>query len=221
MQSLELPLSPEAAWYSRLPECTLPFDQSQLVGVFCVLGGLSPNVSDWRCGDVIVSKPLSHTLNPVVAYQRMVATSAAEWSHVGIYNGRGYIWDANPSVNVQERAVGDFLVARRTVAVLRPNAAAISEEDLYGVLREFVGSRYDVMAHKEMLIRRVFEQWTPESFKIEEVSNLLICTTFVERVLRHAFLIQPFKDVILPLPADFMTSKHFSSIPLQWKRRSI
>lgn len=96
--------------FDRLPEAPVSVEQAPLYGMYTRHGPIVPNVQDWLPGDVIVSRRNRVGNKAITAYQQMLGLKeAAKWSHVSIYAGDGFLWDATPGHHIQGRTTGEFV----------------------------------------------------------------------------------------------------------------
>lgn len=208
---LTIPVRLSADQYSALEQCPLPPDRSRLAGIRSHAGPIAPNIREWAAGDIVISRPLKRP-SGVDALQRLMRPSKdASWTHVGVYDGDGFIWDANPKIDVQERSVGDYMLTKSSVRVVRSKNIPRGITDLRHVLNQLASLSYDVPAAIRTMLK-------PDG-RGEEAEGGIVCSTFVERVYRHAFRCQLFRTVALPLPVDFLDHPDFAVVPTRWLRR--
>ena len=191
--------------------------------VWCRHGRVVPNVSNWRAGDVVLSRT-SKLIDWVAIYQGAIlpGKDAAKWNHVGVYDGTGFIWDANPHVHVQERSVGDYLLGKDEIAIVRVKEFAISSTELIGLLGDVAQTSYDMTSYAGLLSWRLMASALVYGNDLRQaVDNdapAVICSTFLERVLRHATAGQVFPDTPIVVPADYAVSTRFTHVPVAWHR---
>lgn len=200
--------------YDQLPAVDVSSRTIRLLSLWTIHGRVMPDIHAWRPGDIVLSS--SAAIHPIMAYQQLLypGSPASGWTHVGMYDGTGFVWDANPRVHVQERSVGAYLIGKRAVALIRPRNFEITTEDLGPALVDWVRARYDLISLTDRLLARVARLGAKDP--VEEGS--LVCSTFLDRVLLHAGGRHYFPALPVVVPADFASSDQFEPVPLAWHR---
>lgn len=108
----------------------------------------SPNLEDWREGDIVLVASDAKGVGPVIEkFQRDIAGlgAAAQWTHAAIYGGNACLIEAVPGKGVVESSVFAY-VGKRRVAVRRVLDRAGSPNrghELAAYARRLLGRRYD------------------------------------------------------------------------------
>lgn len=209
-----------AADYGTLPISPAAGELLAASRINTLHGMVVPNVEAWRAGDVVLSKAEGASSMLIAEYQGFLYpySEAAEWTHVGLYDGDGIIWDANPQAHVQARHVADYLMSKTEIAIVRPQAVAFDSRQITEQVAVMSRSRYNLPPMALFLLERVFKGvgvQRPEDVPPEDV----ICSTLIERVYRHCGH-EPFPHLKVVLPADYAASTKFLRVELGWCRTS-
>jgi hypothetical protein len=207
------------AEYGRLPPYSGDAGIVSRCRVNTLVGLVIPNVFDWRAGDVVLSSAHPpNMVDPISIYQSFLYPDVeqARWTHVGIYDGDGTIWDANPDTNVQARSVGDYILSKGAISIVRLRHAEIDPGRLQEEIFLLKGRRYDMRPLAAMLLMRVFAgvgKLRPR----EPDAEAVVCSTFLEHVFRHLGY-DCFAKISVVVPADYAGSDAFQLVPLRWHR---
>jgi hypothetical protein len=204
----------------------LPIAASLPLTPYCCLhtpfGQIVPNVHDWRTGDVVVVRaPRGLAGAPIVAYQSLIfgMQEPCMWTHVGIYDGNGHVWDAVPTHNVRHRSIAQVAQEGRTISVRRLAGLHIDSHRLTAFLSFQLHQRFSVTAVpvRRLLIHRALRATglPPLSLLTDEI---VFCSILVLRALQYATNGLPFSEII-PLPADFMAKPQFHEVSAHWCQR--
>ncbi len=184
-----------------------------------------PNLDDWLPGDVFLFKSVTKArANSVSQLQAMARLGAhSEWTHVGIYDGYGRVWDAMPGSNIRNRSIQDVFTEEGGIRLRRPPAMAASRAQLLTELTQLGTAIYDPWAFQARYLARLTRlgrvaAWEAAmwAFAPEEYERV-ICSTFVSLALRRFRRIEALDRTPLPLPADFLDPT-FSDVPLKVHR---
>jgi hypothetical protein len=192
-------------------------------GVWTRHGLVAPDLSQWRAGDVVLSKPKSWPVprpaNPVVAAQSFLGLDNAEWTHVGVYNGHSAIWEALPLVSVQETPVGSFVRDKSAIRVLRHMTGRATPEALREAIVGIMPLRYDWSIVAPVLVQQLIRQaLSAVAREADDLRAPVVCSVLVDRVLRAVFD-QDYRFSVpgrVVLPADFPANRTFAEVDLRW-----
>lgn len=204
--------------FDRLPEAPVSIEQAPLYGMYTRYGPIVPNVHEWRPGDVIVSRRNRVGNKAITAYQQLLGLKeTALWSHVAIYAGDGFLWDATPGHHIQGRSTGEFVRTVVEFGVFRLIGPKLDAETLNRHIREQSTQRYNVGTYLFELASRAIP-FTGRRQDLKLPSASVICSVFVERVLFRTAGRQIFDDIPVPVPADFADPTRFNALDLRWCR---
>ena len=181
------------------------------------------NTSRLRSGDVFLFHSQSSTGKIIEAYQRLwcgLPKSASSVVHVGVYAGKGMIWDHNPSVNVRMRTVASSLNPGTTISVSRPKTSGIDQGRLTSICRYLQGQiNYQVQTTtnwRAVLARANKTKFT--KLQGNQVPSALVCSTFVATALDYSSLGRFTIPEAVVLPGDFVRSDRFDRLDIEWSR---
>ncbi|MDB5530253.1 MAG: hypothetical protein JWR51_3356 [Devosia sp.] len=212
----------EADAYNGLSEHSLPAEILRLGRVNSPHGPLVANLGDWTAGDLVLSsEPSPNIFNPITTYQRFIypGWDVHRWTHVGVYDGRGLIWDANPDANIQSRSVTDYLLKKPVVKLVRFRQMALSAAALDDALISLSKTTYDMPSLGLLLLARVLGMEDANTV-VNSNTETAICSTFVERVYWRCGVNSIIPKIRMLVPADFAADPSFYTVPIQWCRPS-
>jgi hypothetical protein len=217
-----VPFAGGAAEYSALP-AVLPLSIVPYCCLQTPFGQIVPNVHDWRTGDIVAMRsPSGLTSAPIVGYQTIVfgLSEARHWTHVGIYDGNGHVWDAVPRHNVRHRSVAQLAQEGRTISIRRLVAGpTIDSGRLSAYLSFQLNQRFAISTTHVMrlLIQRALR--TSGIAPLAPISaDIVFCSLLCLRALQYATNGLTFSEII-PLPGDFMAKREFQEVDAYWCRR--
>lgn len=187
------------------------------------------NVNDIKAGDVVAFSAIRSGfvpffVDPIISYQKAVlAAEHATWSHVGIIDQNFIVWDAMPQANVRRRPLAEVLREKRVIRILRPyveidagmleKALIFFSNDAYSLFKAETGGRLAAR-----LLREQTDKILASTPMVLPAESVVICSSFVSKVLRRASRYPFFSQLPVTVPADFIASGDFAPIPLAWKR---
>lgn len=196
----------------RSQERRLPRTQVRVDGVW-----LKPNLEDWRPADVVlfsseakIAGSAQTALVRALQSREVGDPRHARWTHIGIYDGAGSIWDANPWANVARRPLKQVIARPRLLYVRRLRGLAVTRRALFDAVRAHSSAKYDFFP---ILAERI----APDAEQSEDHSRAA-CSVFVNRVLVQLARRRLFTDLTYPTPASFAVSSLFEDVPAQWRR---
>lgn len=233
--SFDPPLPRTIDEYDALPATDLPrgaVDRSTIpvpIGPERRLRPLVPNISDWRAGDVILVRAGSRLRpSPVAIYQSLVAglpKGSAAFTHVGVYDGDGHVWEANPAYNIRMSTVASVLGKRARFRVSRLKDTRIDPARLAEICRHLRDTRrypsYADFIRPQIALKlgsRLLKRGAIAGPDPAAASDSLVCSSFVFHALniagsRPVQINQPFI-----VPADFASPAVFHPVPVSWCR---
>jgi hypothetical protein len=191
-------------------------------------GSVRLNLEDWAAGDVILFRAGGGSVvqRGIAAYQRRagVSQSGSEVAHVAIYDGCGCLWDARPRKNIQQtalwRVAQSIELARVRLINVKPDT-----DRLHRALAASKSHRYSLKLISHLIYGLVGRQLNFKPAKREEADkaakrhrDLVICSTFVERVLVFSTGAMILDAQRVTLPGDYVDEGRFSFEPLIWRR---
>lgn len=218
-----VPFSGSAIDYAALPIVS----QFPALSYCCLqspFGQIVPNVQEWQTGDIVVMRtPKGLAGLPVVAYQSLVfgMQEPRLWTHVGIYDGNGHVWDAVPAHNVRHRSIAQVAQEGRTISVRRVVGLSIDSQRLTAFLSQQLHQHYSLSAVpvRRLLKNRAMQvRGFPPLVLLPE--EIVFCSILVLRALRYAANGLPFSEII-PLPGDFMAKPQFQEVDAHWCQRQL
>jgi hypothetical protein len=155
--------------YDALPQGNLPYALDAMLET--PFGPVTYNIWNWLPGDLILSGYSGTKGSKAITkiQHSLGLGDHSEWTHVGVYVGRGQIWDLMPTVNVQPRSLRLFASGVK-IKVVRPRDTTmiLTRELLLSAIQELCPKGYF----------RVDTPW--------EWSKQLHCALFARQVLRTA-----------------------------------
>lgn len=142
------------------------------------------------------------------------------WWHVAIYDGDGFVWEALPGQNVIKSDVNDWVSTQYSIHRLRLADAEFSQSELMQALSEQADAQYKVNGHiKALLAARASRNKTPlPAWKNGYSGSDLICSVFVERVIRDLTSKEVFRNCEIVIPMDFACHPEIDSVDTHWCR---
>jgi hypothetical protein len=211
--------------YPLKADCAFKYSDGSLV---------SYNLEDWATGDILLSGPFVgqerfgptgiSAAHAVIFYQRQLDPVLAHhrWWHVGVYNGCGAIVEALPFRHVVHTPVGQWAAEKPSVHRLRLKGFQTDPDRLSHVFGDLENSSYQINTQIMKLLAMRLARTAGINRPLADGYNgeALICSVFVERVLRHAAQREVFRDVEIVTPRDFAAHRDFESMPTFWCRYS-
>lgn len=184
-----------------------------------------PNLDEWRAGDVVLFQRTAKSMGDAVArLQRLARLGAdSDWTHVGIYDGFGRVWDAMPGSNVRTRSMQDVFADENWVRIRRVLDLPASKERVLRELTSLGTAIYDPWAFRARYLARLARidkiaawdaLWLPLG---AEDYEYVVCSTFVSMALRRFERVAAVDGSPLPLPADFLDPS-LVDVPLRMTR---
>lgn len=181
------------------------------------------NLEDLLAGDVLVRRRgnKNQAAGAVQAYQaRLLGPQVAHWTHVGLHDGDGYLWDAMPGANVQRRTLAEFINEASHIAVSRYRHARIRPRALADALAIFSTARYDLVSQAPVLASQLARKTGEPVKPVQKVERHVICSTLVVNALRYALSddehANVMADVPRAVPAHFRCHDDFRSVDIHW-----
>lgn len=182
------------------------------------------NLHEWQAGDVFIFQRTDKSILDAVAKLQRLARfrDESDWTHVGIYDGFGRVWDAMPGSNIRTRSMQDVFSAESWIRVRRVPELRASKEQIFRELTSLGTAIYDPWAFRARYIARLarIEQlaawdalWLTTGADCEPV----VCSTFVSMALRRFTRVAAIDRTPLPLPADFLDPA-LVEVPLHLQR---
>lgn len=174
--------------------------------------------ADLGPGTILLTRPMFGVgAKAIASYQSLVFSSdkVSCWSHVAIVGADGFVWDANPGLDIMARSLSEFLEG---VDILHARRVRGREWDLRlldDVIREQSRATYPQLADRDVT-RYLLSYMAGRAEPVPFDRNELICSSFVDRVVREALSIEPFPEDAPPLalPGHFAQSGAFECIRL-------
>lgn len=137
------------------------------------------------------------------------------WSHVAIVGEGLRVWDIMPDEHVREQSMGEFLSECDLLAARALKGVFFDPDDLQRHIVEQRGSTYPNLSQPHFVqafLAMMMKGRQPPRFN----SGELVCSTFVDRILRVASRIEILPDDRPPLalPGHFARSSAFVDVPL-------
>ncbi len=138
------------------------------------------------------------------------------WSHVGIMGGDGYVWDIMPDQMVRRLTFQDFVRDVDLLAIRSLRGAALDADLLQAHVEDQAHCDYPSFAHAATILAFVRMMGGRRLADIRFKPNELICSTFVDRILRLAAdrEILPDDRPPLVLPGHFARSTAFADVSM-------
>lgn len=138
------------------------------------------------------------------------------WSHVGIMGADDHVWDIMPDKMVRRLAFADFIRDADLLAVRRLNGAPLDAKVLQDHIEDQAHCDYPSFAQAGTILAFVRMMSSRRVGELRFRQNELICSTFVDRILRLAAdrEILPEDRPPLVLPGHFARSGAFSDVPM-------
>lgn len=176
-----------------------------------------------RVGDVFLFHRNTVSGRLIELYQSQwcgLSRRAAGITHVGLYGGRGLIWDHNPGQNIRVRTVSSALLPGTRISVSRPTTEMIDSDRLSHICSFLQGQvNYNLLSAvnwRAVLARAR----TSKSEKINhsEVAVAMVCSSFVATALDYASMSKFTIPEAVVLPGDFVREDRFISLDIEWCR---
>lgn len=183
---------------------------------------VSLNFDEWVAGDVILSGSLLEEagLEQITHYQSRFSQDPEiyRWWHVAIYAGKGVIWEALPGKDVTQTEVQTWVSRQYSIHRMRFKSTDFDNAGLEQALAEQADAEYKVNGHiKALLAARASRSKTPlPAWKRSYSGNELICSVFVERVIRQVAQQEVFRGMEIVIPMDFACHPEFDSTDTHW-----
>lgn len=182
-------------------------------------GRLAPNVEDWRAGDVLLFSPVSGKRpHPVTALQSWIfRPELARWSHVGMLDGEDLVWDAHPDGHVRRRVLAEALKDDVLIGVRRFRHAMPELDRLADSLLEFSNDTYSAFNIRTAgaLAARLRGKAATAGARRED-DKLVVCSSFVQKVLQRTLRMGVLTRHLIALPADFADDAAFAWVEARW-----
>ena len=138
------------------------------------------------------------------------------WSHVGIMGGDGRVWDIMPDQMVRRLAFADFISDVDLLAVRSLRGAPLDADLLQAHIEDQSHCDYPSFAQAGTIMAFIRMMSRQRLAQIRFRQNELICSTFVDRILRLAANreILPEDRPPLVLPGHFARSTAFVDVPM-------
>ncbi len=174
-----------------------------------------------QVGDVFLFHRSSPLGLGIETYQRIccgLTPPAATITHVAIYAGKGMIWDHNPRENVRYRTVSSALQFGTTNSVSRPKPTDIDPKRLSERCAYLQQTKnYELLSVVNWRALRARATRKPYlAGDNAQLSEGLVCSTFVAQALDYASLSKFTIPEPVILPGDFVRPDRFSLIDLEW-----
>lgn len=200
---------------ARLPACDISLSDGTSV---------SFNMADWQIGDVVLTGPdlSSVGTDQITSYQKLLNgdPNLHRWWHVALYDGAGNLVEANQNVNVRNISVASWAASQVVTHRLRLATASIDQIAFQNAVAALSGQTYHASAQIMALLasRAARSELSLPAMKKPYNGDELICSVFVERVLRNTVNKElfPRKEIVVPL--DYAASSDFISQPTFWCR---
>lgn len=185
---------------------------------------ISFNIWEWATGDVLLTGPDDDGIGEdiITRYQRSLdpCPEHHRWWHVGLYDGRAGIYEALPGEDVVLSPVWKWAGEKTIVHRLRLKDSDIDQATFDEAVHELRGGSYNMTRQIMMLlaVRAARRGIRMPALKGNYGGDALICSVFVERVLRHVAQREIFRDVEIVTPLDFAAHPGFESVPTYWQR---
>jgi len=170
-----------------------------------------------KAGDIILTRPLHQSVGSraVAACQRGLGcgTHASSWTHVAIFDGLS-AWEAMPGTGVAARSIHHIVDRDVRVLVRRLAGHDFDQGRLMKVLVAQESVDYSVLPYLPSLLQRRLGL-KPAAAAPSQLPQL-ICSVFVDRVLKMTANRTLFPSVQVTVPADFQSSDQFVDVPLAW-----
>lgn len=185
---------------------------------------ISYNLDDWATGDILLTGPDDQDvgIDVITGYQKRIDANINHhrWWHVGIFDGISNIYEALPEQHVIQTPVSVWAAEKPVIHRVRAKAMTIHQRDFDAAVQSLKSEAYEVTRHVSTLLvaRAVRTGVRLPAMKRNYDGQALICSVFVERVLRHVTQKEIFKSIEIALPLDFAASGDFVSMPTVWRR---
>lgn len=185
--------------------------------VFCLSG--------WQLkpGDVFLTKNAvrpSKGSHYIAAYQALFhQPHQSQWTHVSIYEGDGIIWDAMPNQHIRKITVTQLMRECSHLEVFRLVVPQISANRLQDGLIKFSEDSYhfDVDLRARLLDR--VRYFVDNDYRgVLPSEKVVVCSTWVQKVLRYASQTGVLADVYVPIPSDFAAHGDFAPVQLTLRK---
>ena len=175
-------------------------------------------------GSIILTRSFSEIGSKAIAsYQALLFDNEhhSQWSHIAILDSKQNVWDINPSKNVQCRTISGFLDGVDKFHVRNVNRI-VNAELLDEIIAEQADAKYPALERADF-IRYFLDTMLmvhgkkPMVNKIPPISGAeLICSMYVDRIIREAFWIEPLPESKPPLalPGHFASSSAFDCVDI-------
>ena len=138
------------------------------------------------------------------------------WSHVGIVDTHHRVWDIMPALMVRQLSFSEFLEGVDLLAVRSLEVALSDGWLLQAHIEDQAQSQYPSFAQADVIAAFIKMMVRSDTLPIRFQHNELICSTFVDRILRlvSGSEILPDDRPPLVLPAHFARSTAFRDVPM-------
>ena len=177
---------------------------------------------DWCVGDVVLfrgdedGKPGNAARAIIEGFQKGAGATHPEWVHVGLYDGNGCVYDAQPQKNVGRHYVADLIERPGFIHVRRLRNLVTSTQKVRAAIKEQGNAKYRMWAPEH--IAGLAQRLARRSLSDErlESPDFVICSVFVDKVLSLAAGSQIFRKLPIVMPCDFADSVDFECVETKW-----
>jgi hypothetical protein len=138
------------------------------------------------------------------------------WSHVGIVDTEHRVWDIMPGLMVRQLSFAQFLDGVDLLAVRSLESALFDDGRLQAHIEDQAQSQYPSFAQTDVIAAFIRMMARSDVLPIRFQHDELICSTFVDRILRLVSNTEILPDDRPPLvlPGHFARSTAFRDVPM-------